>query len=241
MLEQIRIVLIRPTHPGNIGAAARAMKTMGLSDLRLVGPSGFPSYEATAMASGADDVLAQATVLDSLEEALAGCPLVLGTTARLRSLPMDTVDPRHAAAQAVAEAARYPVALVFGRERSGLSNEELARCQQLVHVPANPDYSSLNLAASVQILAYELRMAALAEAGPAVPVPEHEPAPVDELERFHEHLHRTLLEIEFLDPRQSRKMMLRLWRLFNRARPDQNEINILRGILSAAQLTHRRR
>jgi TrmH family RNA methyltransferase len=234
-LDRIRIVLINTTHPGNIGAAARAMKVMGLRRLHLVTPRTFPHADATALASGADDLLQHAEVHDSLEAALADCSLVLGTSARLRSLPMPQLDARAAAQKALAEADRFEVALLFGRERFGLTNEEMQRCHWLVHIPANPDYPSLNLAQAVQILAYELRVAALSGLLPAEQVLDWEPVDALQMERFFEHLEQALLDIRFLNPAQPKRLMMRLRRLFNRARPDQNEINILRGMLTAAQ------
>ena len=239
-LTGVRVVLINTTHPGNIGAAARAMKVMGLSSLHLVTPKIFPNAEATAMASGADDLLQTAEVHDSLDSALAGCSLVLGTSARLRSLPMPMLDARRAAEQAVHEADGYEakgheVAILFGRERYGLVNEEMQRCQYLVNIPSNPAYSSLNLAQAVQIIGYELRVAAMGGAGTSVPPLDWEPVDDRQMEGFFEHLEQTLLDIRFLNPKQPKKLMMRLRRLFNRARPDQNEINILRGILKASQ------
>src|SRR5210317_2151496 len=164
-LSHIRIVLINTSHPGNIGATARAMKVMGLSQLHLVDPKVFPSAEATAMASGADDLLEHAMIHDTLESALQGCSLVLGTSARLRSLPMPQMDVRKAAESALAEHAGQDVAILFGRERYGLTNDEIQRCHQLVHIDTNPAYGSLNLAQAVQVMSYELRMAAVGEAG----------------------------------------------------------------------------
>jgi tRNA (cytidine32/uridine32-2'-O)-methyltransferase len=244
-LTRVRVVLINTTHPGNIGAAARAMKVMGLSSLHLVTPKIFPNAEATAMASGADDLLQTAVVHDSLDSALAGCSLVLGTSARLRSLPMPMLDARRAAEQAVHEAdgpeikghevKGHEVAILFGRERYGLVNEEMQRCQYLVNIPSNPAYSSLNLAQAVQIIGYELRVAAMGGAGTSVPPLDWEPVDDRQMEGFFEHLEQTLLDIRFLNPKQPKKLMMRLRRLFNRARPDQNEINILRGILKASQ------
>jgi TrmH family RNA methyltransferase len=234
-LARIRVVLINTTHPGNIGATARAMKTMGLSSLHLVTPKLFPNAEATAMASGADDLLQRAVVHDSLDSALEGCSLVLGTSARLRSLPMPMFDARRAARQALAESAEHEVAVLFGRERYGLVNEEMQRCQFLVNIPSNPDYSSLNLAQAVQILAYELRVAAMGIADISVPPIDWEPVDDRQMEGLFEHLEQTLLDIRFLNPKQPKRLMMRLRRLFNRARPDQNEINILRGILKASQ------
>ncbi len=234
-LAKIRVVLINTTHPGNIGATARAMKVMGLTSLHLVTPKIYPSAEATAMASGADDVLQTAVVHDSLDSALAGCPLVLGTSARLRSLPMPMLDARRAANQALVESAEHDVAVLFGRERYGLTNEEMMRCQYLVNIPSNPDYSSLNLAQAVQILAYELRVAALGFSDISLEPPDWEPVDDEQMEMLFDHLEQTLLDIRFLNPKQPRRLMMRLRRLFNRARPDQNEINILRGILKASQ------
>lgn len=234
-ITAIRIVLINTTHAGNIGATARAMKVMGLSSLHLVTPKSFPDAEATARASGADDILQHATVHDSLESALTGCGLILGTSARLRSLSMPQVDSRRAAEMAIAETSSHEVAILFGRERYGLTNEEMQCCHQLVNIPSNEEYSSLNLAQAVQVLAYEMRLAYLGDAGSATPPSDWEPVDGEQMERFFEHLEQTLLDIEFLNPRQPKKLMARLRRLFNRARPDQNEINILRGILKASQ------
>ena len=234
-LARVRVVLINTTHPGNIGAAARAMKVMGLSSLHLVTPKIFPNAEATAMASGADDLLQTALVHESLESALTGCSLVLRTSARLRSLPMPMLDARRASEQALQEVDSHHVAILFGRERYGLINEEMQRCQYLVNIPSNPAYSSLNLAQAVQIIAYELRVAAMGGAGVSMPPLDWEPVDDSQMEGLFEHLEQTLLDIRFLNPRQPRKLMMRLRRLFNRARPDQNEINILRGILKASQ------
>jgi TrmH family RNA methyltransferase len=244
LLSQVRIVLVQTSHPGNIGASARAMKTMGLSDLRLVNPARYPNAEATAMASGADDMLARTPVHGSLDEALAGCRLVLGTSARQRSLRWPELSPREGARALMEAAAGGPVALLFGREQSGLSNEELDRCQALVTIPADEDYSSLNLGAAVQVLCYELRVAALARAAAGRPVaelpPEDQPASADALEGFYAHLERTLIGLDFLDPGNPRHLMRRLRRLFGRAVPTVNEINILRGILTAAEKGPRR-
>lgn len=234
MFSNIRIVLVDTSHPGNIGAAARGMKNMFLERLYLVRPKHYPNAEATARASGADDVLAAAKVCQTLDEALAGCGLVLGMSARLRKLPWPQLDARAGARLAVAESARTEVALVFGNEHSGLTNEELERCNYLVHVPANPAYSSLNLGAAVQVIAYEVMMAEREreEGGPRVSEAT-EPALANELELFYEHLQRMLIEVGFLDPGNPRHLMRRMRRLFGRARVDKNEMNILRGILSA--------
>ena len=235
LLQRVRIVLINTTHPGNIGAAARAMKVMGLGNLHLVTPKSFPHAEATARASGADVLLQHAHLHDSLDSALAGCGLVLGTSARQRSLAMPQLDAREAARCALAEAHRHDIALLFGRERYGLTNEEMQCCHQLVHIPSNPDYSSLNLAQAVQILCYELRVSAIGGEGQVLEQLDYEPVDALQMERFYAHLEQALLDIRFLNPEQPRKLMMRLRRLFNRARPDQNEVNILRGIFTSAQ------
>ena len=228
----VRVVLLRTTHPGNIGAAARAMKTMGLRELVLVAPRVFPHEQATARASGADDVLAAARVCEHLDEALVGCRLVMGASARLRSVAWPQLAPPEAAARLLAEGAQGPVALLFGTEKSGLSNEELDRCQILVNIPANAQYSSLNLSMAVQVLAYELRMAWLSGAH-TTPAREVPLARAEDLARFHEHLQHVLINAGFLDPTQPRQLMRRLRRLFARAELDEQELNILRGMLSA--------
>jgi len=234
-LSSIRIVLINTSHPGNIGATARAMKVMGLQHLHLVTPKTFPSAEATAMASGADDLLQRAVIHDSLESALDGCSLVLGTSARMRSLPMPQMDLRKAAESALAEHEGQEIAILFGMERYGLTNDEIQRCHQLVHIDANPGYGSLNLSQAVQVMAYELRMAAIGESGTHIEPSDWIPVDAGQMELFFVHLEQTLLDIHFLNPEQPKRLMARMRRLFNRARPDQNEINILRGILAAAQ------
>lgn len=234
MLSNIRIVLVETSHPGNIGAVARAMKTMTLAQLYLVKPKVFPSAECTARASGADDILENAVVCDNLVEALEGCRLVVGTSARRRTVEWPELAPRQTAGRMLEEASLGPVALVFGRENSGLSNLELDRCHFLAHVPTNPDFSSLNVAASVQLFCYELRIGDLGDAA-ATPAHGREVASAEALEGLHQHMSETLEEIGFADPQQSKKLMRRLRRLFNRARPDENELNILRGVLSAAQ------
>ncbi|MES9847527.1 MAG: RNA methyltransferase [Candidatus Thiodiazotropha sp.] len=222
------------SHPGNIGAAARAMKNMSLRQLHLVTPQHYPHQEATSRASGADDLLNNARVAGSLDEALTGCRLVVGTSARTRSIDWPIVTPREAAAKLVQEARSGDVALVFGRERSGLTNSELDRCTFLVHIPTNEDYSSLNLGAAVQILAYEVYLAQ--QQDPTVKSDsQRDLATADMLQGFHEHLAQALDDIGFTDPRQSQKLLRRLRSLFQRARPDKDEINIMRGILSAMQ------
>ncbi len=234
-MSHIRIVLLNTTHPGNIGATARAMKVMGLARLHLVQPKIFPHAEATAMASGADDLLQRAVIHDSLESALEGCGLVLGTSARLRSLPMPQMDLRSAAQSILGEHQGQDVAILFGQERAGLTNDEIHRCHQLVHVDTDPDFGSLNLAQAVQLMAYELRMAVIGGAGAVLPPPDWEPVDAGQMEMFYVHLEQTLLDIGFMNPVQPKRLMARMRRLFNRARPDQNEINILRGILAASQ------
>ncbi|MHA6197176.1 tRNA (cytosine(32)/uridine(32)-2'-O)-methyltransferase TrmJ [Pseudomonas wadenswilerensis] len=240
MLENIRVVLVCTSHPGNIGGAARAMKNMGLSRLVLVDPADFPSPEASARASGADDVLAGAQVVATLEDALVGCTLVVGTSARSRSLPWPMLDPRECGAETVKRAAQgEQVALVFGREHAGLTNDELQRCHYHVHIPSNPDFSSLNLAAAVQVLSYEVRMAWLAETPAAVTTDKDEAveelATMDEMERFYGHLESTLVQIGFLDPAKPKHLMPRLRRLFGRSAVNRSEMSILRGILTETQ------
>ncbi|NDU91802.1 MAG: RNA methyltransferase, partial [Ferrovum sp.] len=219
------------THPGNIGAAARAMKTMGLSRLALVTPRFFPHEQATAMASGADDVLASAKVYASLPDALQGTTLVVGMTARARDLSHPMRPVREVAQQVAEEVRQGDVALVFGTEMSGLSNAELDACQVLANIPAQPGFSSLNLAASVQIAAYELRQALLQDRGVVgrdYPLASHE-----EMEHFYQHLERVLYGSGFLNPAQPGRLMIRLRRLFSRARVEREEVSILRGILKA--------
>jgi len=210
------------------------MKTMGLTRLYLVNPKVFPAAEATARASGADDVLASAVVCPDVETALSGCQLVLGASARSRSIPCPVISPAESARRACAESQQAEVALLFGCERSGLSNDEIDRCQYLVQIPSNPDYGSLNLASAVQIICYEI-LVAHGQPGQGTDVPDYIPAQADEMERFYQHLEQTLVELDFLDPDNPRQLMRRLRRLYNRARPDENEVNILRGMLSAAQ------
>ncbi len=235
--SRIRIVLVGTQHPGNIGSAARAIKTMGLSRLVLVAPQKFPHNEADMMAAGADDVLAAAVEVDALADAVADCRLVLGCTARSRRVQLRELDPRTAAASARVEAeARGEVALVFGRERTGLENAELQLCHAAVHIPANPDYSSLNLAAAVQVLAYEVRMALLGAATvAATTAPMADAAPHAELEGFFAQLADTLDAIDFHKGRTPDSAMRKLRRLFVRTGLDSQEIRLLRGVLADAQ------
>lgn len=233
MLDNIRIVLVNTSHPGNIGAVARAMKNMFLRQLVLVDPLNYPNADATARASGADDILAAARVCKTLDEAVADCRLVVGASARLRTVQWPQLDPRECAGKALSEAGQGQVAIVFGRESSGLTNDELARCRYLVHIPSNPDYSSLNLAMAVQVICYELLMTSN-EGGRAEAEPR-DLATAFELQGFFDHLQQTLGDIGFADAKNADKLMRRLKRLFHRAEPDKDDVRILRGVLSAAQ------
>jgi TrmH family RNA methyltransferase len=238
MAAPIRIVLVDTSHPGNIGAAARAMKNMGLTELHLVRPVQFPHDEATARASGADDVLLNAQVHDSFDAAIADCGLVVGTSARQRHLPWDLVEPRECATRLTAAAKLGPAALVFGAERMGLTNVELARCNLLVTIPTHPDYSSLNVAMAVQLLTYEIWL----QRRPGAPPPPDRDVPLsssEEMTRLYAHIEQVLNEIEFYDRSGSGQLMARIRRLFNRAQVDQNEMNILRGILTSVQSKRR--
>jgi tRNA (cytidine32/uridine32-2'-O)-methyltransferase len=233
----IRFVLVRTSHPGNIGGAARAMRTMGFTRMDLVAPHRFPDREASAMAAGADEVLAGAGVHAGLVDALAGATFALGLSARRRGVNLPELTPREAVAQALAAAARgEQVALVFGNERTGLENEELARCHAMVRIPSVDDFSSLNLAQAVQVMAYELRVASLGENIPAPP-PLHDEPPADaaQMERFYEHLAQTLDDIDFHKGRSPTMIMLRLRKLFQRAQMDERELRMLHGILADAQ------
>lgn len=236
---RLRVVLVGTQHPGNIGAAARALKTMGLARLVLVAPEDYPADEAYRRAAGADDLLVDAPVVATLAEAVADCHLVLGCTARSRRVQLEEHAPRQAAALAVGRAAAGgEVALVFGRERTGLSNEELQLCHAAVHIPANPDYSSLNLAAAVQVLAYELRLALL-EGGPAAsteaPHPDDVVASHAHMEGFFAQLGDTLDAIDFHKGRAPDSAMRKLRRLFAKADLTEQEVRLLRGILADAQ------
>jgi TrmH family RNA methyltransferase len=237
----IRVVLVETSHPGNIGAVARAMKNMGLSKLVLVRPRSFPDPEATARASGGADVLADARVVQDLAAAIADCGLVVATTARDRDPNIRVLDVRDAAVRAVEEAARGPVALLFGNERTGLTNDELASAHLLLRIPANPQYSSLNLAMAVQLITYEVYRARGAVHRSADAVTEAVPlATGAEMERLYTHLAQVLEEIGFRDRTTSgRNLMDRIRRFLNRAEPDQNEANIVRGILTAVQQKRR--
>ena len=234
----IRIVLVNTTHPGNIGGAARAMKNMGLSRLYLVAPKEFPSDKAVWRSAGATDLLDDAVVVDTLDEAIGGCSLVVGTSARERRIPWPLLDPRECGENVWVEAGHHEVAIVFGREDRGLTNEELHKCNYHVHIPANEEYSSLNLATAVQVICYEIRMAFLAHtAGKTLPNHSWDMPPADAtaLENYYGHLEQTLVELGFLDPENPKQTMTRLRRMYNRVRMDQMELNILRGVLTAMQ------
>jgi len=237
-LGSIRIVLSHTSHPGNIGAAARAMKTMGLAHLTLINPKSFPDAEAVARAVGADDILLAARVCASLDEALAGTVFAAAVSARQRSLGPPPLQARAAAPELLALAGGGKVALVFGNETAGLSNAEVQRCQRTIFIPANPEYTSLNLGSAVQLLCYELRLAAFDGQPPLVSkaVPFASPrANNDDVERFYTHLERLMIATDFLDPRQPKRLLPKLRRLFARAELERDEINILRGILDAVE------
>lgn len=234
-LQQVRCVLVRTSHPGNIGAAARALASMGLRDLRLVKPQRFPHPEATALAAAAGDVLEGAGVVAELEGAIADCSLVLGATARSRGIGLEELSPRVAAQRALAAVgAGGEVALLFGNERNGLDNAEIQRCHAAIHIPSDPACPSLNLAQAVQVVAWELREAVLAGGGaPAiVPEPHGKPADAAAMEGFFEHLAETLEVIDFHKGRSPRTIMARLRRMFLRAGLDAGEVQVLRGILA---------
>lgn len=236
MLHNIRIVLVETSHTGNMGSTARAMKTMGLTSLYLVNPLVKPDSQAIALAAGASDVIGNATIVDTFDEAIAGCRLVVGTSARSRTLPWPMLEPRECGVRAVQEGEQGPVALVFGRERVGLTNDELQKCHYHVAIPANPEYSSLNLAMAVQILAYEVRVAFLDRQQEEAATVEESPYPlVDDIERFYQHLEQTLVRTGFIRAAHPGQVMNRLRRLFARARPEAQELNILRGMLTSIE------
>lgn len=238
-LDRIRIVLVNTSHPGNIGGAARAMKNMGLSKLYLVEPQEWPSDKAVWRASNAADVLENVVVVDTLDEAISDCGLVVGTSARERRIPWPLVTPRECGARAIVESATHEIAIVFGREDRGLTNEELHKCNYHVHIPSNPDYSSLNLATAVQVLCYEMRVAHLTaqQNGEEIHYDDWDqpPAKSEALERYYTHLQETLEKISFLEPGNPRQTMTRLRRLYGRVRLDEMELSIMRGILTASQ------
>lgn len=234
----IRIVLVGTTHPGNIGAVARAMMNMGLSELALVKPKHFPHKDATARASGAIGVLNNALVVSSLREALTDCVYVAGASARPRTIEWPSMGPRDCAQRLLLESKAGKVAAVFGPENSGLHNDDLDLCHTLLTIPTDPDFSSLNLAMAVQVLCYELHVAGAADAGPVFEG-DAPPATAAEMEHFYTHLEQVMTDIDFLDTDNPRYLMRRMRRLFIRARPDKNEVNILRGLLTAIDRTRK--
>jgi TrmH family RNA methyltransferase len=241
-LTAIRIVLVEPSHPGNIGAVARAMKNMALTHLVLVRPKAYPHEEATARASGAADVLDAATVVDTVAEAVADCGFVAATTSRSRDKNFRALDIHDAAERVFEKSALGPAAVLFGAERTGLTNDELALAHLLIRIPANPDYPSLNLAMAVQLLTYELFRAAGSPASTR-PLSEQSVPPANgaDMERFYEHLQEVMKEIDFRDRTiGGTSLMTRIRRLFQRCEMDQNEVNILRGILTSVQQKRRR-
>lgn len=243
VLANVRVVLVSPRHPGNVGAAARAMKNMGLSELVLVTPECALDEKERALAAHATDILERARIADSLPLATAGCTWVVATSARPRHLGDEPMTPWDAASRIVERAAIGPVALVFGSERVGLTNDELEHCHAVARIPVSEEYSSLNLAASVQIFTYELRKAAVREIDPVSSKrdhPNYAPPTAEEMSRFYEHLERVLLSTGFLDPKNPGLLMRRLRTLFNRANPDSNELAILRGILKTVERPKKR-
>ena len=231
--DNMRMVMVETSHPGNIGAAARAMKTMGQSHLYLVNPALFPSAEVTARAAGADDILEHAVICASLEEAVRDCVLVVATTARIRRVPWTVEGPRAGAARIVALARSGHVAVVFGREDNGLNNEELGLCNTVVQIPANPDFGSLNIAAALQIICYEILQAA--GSGTVTQENSVSLASAEHMRQLYEHFEACMTGVGFYNPRKPRLLMRRLKRMFNRAQLDLDEINILRGFLAAVQ------
>lgn len=236
MLERVKVVLVGTTHSGNIGSAARAMKVMGLSQMVLVDPQCQVDAQAIALAAGASEIALNAQIYPTLEAAVADCGLVVGTSARSRTLEWPMLEPRECGEKLISEANQHSVAMVFGRERTGLTNDELQLCHYHVCVPANPEYSSLNLAMAVQLLSYEVRMAyltlqqSLQSSTLQEEYPRHQ-----ELERFYAHLEQVIMQTEFISAQQPGQVMNKLRRMFTRARPETQEINILRGILTSVQ------
>lgn len=236
MLERVKVVLVGTTHSGNIGSAARAMKVMGLSQMVLVDPQCQVDAQAIALAAGASEIALNAQIYPTLEAAVADCGLVVGTSARSRTLEWPMLEPRECGEKLIGEAKQHSVAMVFGRERTGLTNDELQLCHYHVCVPANPEYSSLNLAMAVQLLSYEVRMAylALQQSSQSSTLQEEYPRH-QELERFYAHLEQVIMQTEFISAQQPGQVMNKLRRMFTRARPEAQEINILRGILTSVQ------
>ncbi len=236
LLSHIKIVLVETTHPGNIGGVARAMKNMDMTRLALVAPKIFPSNEATARASGADDILAAATVYPTVQEAIADCQLVIGTSARRRTISWPELNPRQCAEKTVIENPHQQIAIIFGRENSGLKNHELDLCHYLLHIPCNEHYSSLNIAAAVQVVCYELFVAADMADNTRIGDQGDSPlATAMQMESFYQHLHEALIDIGFMRGDRSRSIMRRLRRIYNRIQLDTKELDILRGILRMSQ------
>ncbi|EEX65413.1 tRNA (cytosine(32)/uridine(32)-2'-O)-methyltransferase TrmJ [Vibrio metoecus] len=236
MLDRVKVVLVGTSHSGNIGSAARAMKVMGLSQMVLVDPQCQVDAQAIALAAGASEIALNAQIVPTLEAAVADCGLVVGTSARSRTLDWPMLEPRQCGEKLIAEASQHTVAMVFGRERTGLTNDELQLCHYHVCVPANPEYSSLNLAMAVQLLSYEVRMAFLAmDQNQRQEQRDQEYPRHQELELFYEHLEKVITQTEFISAQQPGQVMNKLRRMFTRARPEAQEINILRGILTSVQ------
>lgn len=236
MLNNVKVVLVGTSHSGNIGSAARAMKVMGLTNLVLVDPQCEVDEQTLALAAGAADIAENAIIVKTLNEAVADCSLVVGSSARSRTLEWPMLEPRECGQKFVSEGQNSPVALVFGRERTGLTNEELQTCHYHVCIPANPDYSSLNLAMAVQTLSYEIRMAYLERQQSQYTVEEESVYPRHkELEMFFEHLEKVAIDTQFINREQPGQVMNKLRRLFHRARPESQELNILRGVLSSIE------
>lgn len=236
--DNISVIMINTTHPGNIGAAARALKNMGLSKLVLVDPKEYPTAKATWRAAGATDVLEQVEVVSTLDEAIADCGLVIGTSARERRIPWPLLTPRECGDRVCEESKKHKIAILFGREDRGLTNEELQKCHYHVHIPSNPDYSALNIAAAIQVIVYEIRMSAVApENGQPLSFDDWDMprAKNEALEHYYTHLEETLAKLKFLDPDNPRQTVTRLRRLFNRIRMDEMELSILRGMLTSIQ------
>ena len=238
--DSIRIVLVATSHPGNIGSTARAMKTMGLNRLYLVSPHLFPDWRADELAAGADDILQGAVVTDSLASALKGCQLVLATSARPRELALPGLTPAKSAELIAETPGETEIAILFGREHAGLTNDELLHCHYHIQIPSHPSFSSLNLAQAVQIVAYEIRMRLLSPIA-NVEMQLEPQATVDEVEQFYAHLRDVLIDIDFLKLSNPKKLMQRLRRLFNRTKLEQVEVNILRGILTHIQAAIKRK
>lgn len=242
MLENIRIILVETSHTGNMGSTARAMKTMGLTNLYLVNPLILPDLQAIALSAGASDVIGQATIVATLDQAVLGCSLVIGTSVRARTLSWPQVTPRECGEKTIRQAINSQVAIIFGRERVGLTNEELQKCQYHLHIPTNPEYGSLNLAMAVQLISYEIRMAYLTINEKKSSVDNKDKVqypPIEDIERFYIHLEAVLNASGFIRKRHPGQIMNKLRRLFTRARPEMQELHILRGILTSIEKWHK--